>query len=212
MEQPSIHLFGYLFHEPVTSITNLILSICCLLFGFKVGKSYAKYWSYFFYCISIATLFATLGHGFFTDKNNILQLISRIANITGVYVCSFASILFLKNKKVINFLKTVSFVQLITALVLIITINRFWIVVWDAIFGLGLLVAAIHIHLIYKGNKGSRFILAGVVVNSFTTIIYSNKISISKWFNHNDIGHAILFIGFYLMAIGAIKLQDYAST
>lgn len=211
MDQPSIHLFGYLFHEPVTAITNFILCACCLFFGFKVGKSHARYWSYFFYAVAVATFFAAFGHSLYIDKNNILQLISRSANITAVCLASIASILYLRNKNVKLFLYLITIIQFSIAIVYIIMLNRFWIVKWDAIIGLGLLVGGVNIFLASKGNKGSVIILKGIVITSLTAIIHSNKISISKWFNYNDISHVILFIGFYIIAQGAVKLQEYAT-
>ena len=212
MDQPSIYPFGFPFHEPVTSFTNIILCFSCIYFGNNVGKSHAKYWSYFFYTLAFSTGFAALGHGLYVDKNNILQLISRSANIMAVCVASFASILYLKNKNLILSLTILSMIQLLVAMIFILKYNEFWIVKKDAIFGLGLIVGGINIFLAIKGNKASLLILGGIIVNAFTAYIHSNKIYISKWFNHNDISHIILLIGFYLMAKGASKLQEYAAT
>lgn len=103
-------------------------------------------------------------------------------------------------------------IQLLVAMIFILKYNEFWIVKKDAIFGLGLIVGGINIFLAIKGNKASLLILGGIIVNAFTAYIHSNKIYISKWFNHNDISHIILLIGFYLMAKGASKLQEYAAT
>jgi hypothetical protein len=94
------------------------------------------------------------------------------------------------------------------ALVCIAIYYEFWVVKWDAILGLGIIVGGIHIFYAIGGNKGSLLVLVGVIINAFTAYIHSNKISISKWFNHNDIGHIMLILGFYFMAKGAIKLQE----
>ena len=96
------------------------------------------------------------------------------------------------------------------ALVCIAIYYEFWVVKWDAILGLGVIVGGINIFYAIGGNKGSLLVLVGVIINAFTAYIHSNKISISKWFNHNDIGHIMLILGFYFMAKGAIKLQENA--
>lgn len=213
MDQPSIYPFGFPFHEPVTSLTNLILCFSCFYFGNNVGKSHAnKYWSYFFYTLAFSTGFAALGHGLYVDKNNILQLISRSANIIAVCLASLGSILYLKNKNLILLLTIISMIQLLVSIIFIIRYNEFWIVKRDAIFGLGLIVGGVNLSLAIKGNKASLLILGGIIVSAFTAYIHTNKIYISKWFNHNDISHLILLIGFYLMAKGASKLHEYATT
>ncbi len=210
MIQPSITLYGFIIYEPVTAFTNLILSGCCFIYGLKVGKSHAKYWAAFFYVVALAAFFAAFGHGLFVNKNNILQLISRGTNITAVYIASIASVILINNEKIKNFLNVFSLIQLLVALVCIAIYYEFWVVKWDAILGLGVIVGGIHIFYASGGNKGSLLVLAGVIINAFTAYIHSNKISISKWFNHNDIGHIMLILGFYFMAKGAIKLQENA--
>lgn len=210
MYQPSIYLFSYLIDEPVTAFTDIILCCSCIMFGLNVGKSHAKYWAAFFYVVALAAFFAAFGHGLFVSKNNSFQLISRSFNITAVYIASLASIVFLKNKKIEYFLKIFSLIQLLVALVCIAIYYEFWVVKWDAILGLGVIVGGIHIFYAIGGNKGSLLVLVGVIINAFTAYIHSNKISISKWFNHNDIGHIMLILGFYFMAKGAIKLQENA--
>lgn len=209
MYQPSIYLFSYLIHEPVTAFTDIILCCSCIMFGLNVGKSYAKKWSYFFYTIAIASFFGALGHGMYSYKNNILQLISRSSNIIAVYVATLASLKLVKNSNAKLFIKVFSLVQLIFALGYIILYNQFWVVKWDAIAGLGLFVGGVNIFLAYRGNKGSWFILVGLIINGIAAYLHSNKISISKWFNHNDISHVILILGFYFMAKGALKLHEY---
>lgn len=210
MIQPSISFYGFTIYEPVTAFTNFILSGYCFAFGLNVGKSHAKYWAAFFYVVALAAFFAAFGHGLFINKNNSFQLISRCTNIFAVYIASIATILLIKNKKLTYLLNVFSLVQMLVALVCIAIYYEFWVVKWDAILGLGVIVGGVNIFFASKGNKGSRIILVGVLINALTAYIHSNKISIIIWFNHNDIGHIMLIIGFYFMAKGAIKLQENA--
>ena len=187
----------------------MIICICCTILGSKVGKSSDRNWSYFFYTIALASFFGGLGHGLYLYKNNILQLISRSTNIVAVYVVSLASISLLKNVNVRFFIKVISFIQLIVGLGYLIFYNQFWIVKLDAVLGLGIIVGGINVFLAIKGNKGSLFILVGLIIHGIAAFLHSNKISISRWFNHNDISHVILIFGFYFMAKGVIKLHEY---
>jgi hypothetical protein len=212
MEQPSIHLFGFLFHEPITAVTNLVLCVCALLFAYKVGKSYAKYWSYFFYAIAVATFFAAFGHSLYSDKNNILQLISRMSNVMSVFLCCMASSFFILNRNFQYLFKALTIGLTVIFLSLLLKNNSFEYVKWDAIIGLGIMTGGINLYLALIKNKGGLFILLGILISASTAYIYSKKVSLSEWFNHNDISHIILILGFYLMAHGAIKLQDYANT
>ena len=211
MQQPSIYFSGFTLHEPVTSITNLLLSLFCLAMYFKVGKSHAKYWPLFFASLSFATFFGALGHGLYLDKNNILQLICRIFGIVSVLCASVASIYYLRNRKMKLFLNSFAVIQFFTALILIILFNTFTIVKWNGVIGMGLIVAGINFYLTKKGDNGSIYIFAGVIINAIAGIFHSLNISFSKWFNHNDFSHVIILIGFYCMAIGAVRLQHYAT-
>lgn len=183
MYQPSIYLFSYLIQEPVTVFTDIILCCSCIMFGLNVGKSYAKKWSYFLYKITIASFFCAFGHDRYLYKNNILQLISHSTNIIAVYVATLASLtLFQYNN-----------------------LKLFWEVKLNAITGLALFVGGVNILLAIKGNI---FISVGLIIYAISAYLHSNKISISKWFNHNDISHVIMIFDFYFIAKRYIKLHE----
>jgi len=209
--QTSITLFGFILHEPVTVLTDLIWCAGCVLFSYKVSKYNVKYWPLFFASMALATFFGALGHGLFADKNNMFQMISRLGGVISVYVASIASLFLLTKSRGILFLYIFSFIQVSTAILLVIMYNEFWVVKLNGTIGVGVLVAGIHFSLSLKGSKGSIYILSGIILNSITWFIHKYEISPSYWFNHNDLSHIILLFGFYLMAHGAIQLPDYTN-
>jgi len=211
MEQPSIYFDNFTLYEPITVLTNLILSALCLAFCLRLGKLHARYWPMFFCLLSFSAFFGALGHGLYPDKNNILQLISRMGIIIAVCLGSIASICFLTNKNFKLFLNVFSLTQLFVAITLIVLFNNFLIVKWDGILGLGVIMGSVHIYLSIKGNRGSLFILYGIALNSIAGLVHRFQISPNKWFNYNDLGHVILMAGFYLMATGALRLQHYVT-
>lgn len=75
----------------------------------------------------------------------------------------------------------------------------------NAITGLALFVGGVNILLAIKGNI---FISVGLIIYAISAYLHSNKISISKWFNHNDISHVIMIFDFYFIAKRDIKLHE----
>ncbi len=209
MDQPSIHFFGYIIHEPTTSLTNLILSLFFMAYSMALYNSGAKNMAAFFSFLTLSTFFAALGHGLYVDKNNLLQFISRTFNIAGIFIFSLYSISRLQKPSVRFGLKMLVLAQFVAALILILTFNRFWVVKWDALIGLGGMCLAIHLALVRNATDGNAYIIYGLLINACSAFIFSQKISINKWFNHNDISHVILLIGFSFVAFGAQKIQDY---
>jgi len=211
MQQPSVYLGGFLIHEPVTVLTNLMLCAVCFSLAVQLYKSHAKYWVMFFGLLSFAAFFGSLGHGLYLDKNNVLQMISRIAISIAVFAGCIASIDHLKNINLKKFLTVFSFFQISAVIVLIMVFNDFLIVKWNGILGIGVIMGSIHTYLLMNGNRGSRFVIIGIVLNSMAGLIHRFHVSPNKWFNHNDLGHMVVMAGFYLMAIGAMRLENYAT-
>jgi len=207
MLQPSITFSGFTLHEPVTVLTDLILSGFCLYLSIKTGKSYAKFWSAFFLSMSFATFIGALGHGLYIDKNNILQWISRTAGIVSVFWGEIASVMMLIKSRFRSILVAFVSLQLAVALAFILQRNEFKVVVTNGSIGFGVIVALIQIYLIRKGRIGSQYILSGIAVNAVAGLIHKFHIAPSKWFNHNDLGHVILIFGLYLIAKGALYFQ-----
>jgi hypothetical protein len=207
MLQPSISFSGFTLHEPITVLTDLVLSGFCLYLSFKTGKSYAKFWSAFFLTMSFATLIGALGHGLYIDKNNILQWISRTAGIVSVFWGEIASVMMLLKSRIRSILVVLVSLQLAIAIAFILQRNEFKVVVTNGSIGFGLVVALVQIYLIFKGHLGSKYILAGIAVNAIAGLIHKFQIAPSKWFNHNDLGHVIMIFGLYFIAKGALYFQ-----
>lgn len=207
MLQPSISFSGFILHEPVTVLTDLILSGFCMFLSFKTGKSHAKFWSAFFLTMSFATLIGALGHGLYIDKNNILQWISRTAGIVSVFWGEIASAMMLLKNRIRSILVILISLQLTVAIAFILQRNEFKVVVTNGTIGFGVIVAVIQIYLILKGHLGSKYILGGIAVNAVAGLIHKFQVAPSKWFNHNDLGHVIMILGLYLIARGALYFQ-----
>jgi len=208
MLQPSITFSGFVIHEPVTVVTDLLLCVACLYYYSIVRKSHAKYWPFFFVGMALTPFFGAFGHALYTDKNNILQLISRCWGIVSVFFASLGSIAMLQKSSVTRFLNWFAVLQVLTALGLIIWLNEFAIVKVNSTVGIFFLVGGTQIYLKSKSKPGSNFILIGVGINALAGIVHNLELSISKWFNHNDLGHIILIVGLYFFAKGVLLFQN----
>ena len=205
MQQPSITFWGFILHEPATVLTDLILSVACLIFFYKVRKIHATYWSVFFVLMSLATFLGAMGHGLFTDKNNYVQWFSRLIGIVSIYFASIASIHLLDSIRLKKFLFGFALAELIMALVLILLFNNFRVVKFNGTLGMGFLVGGIHLSRAFSGRRGSAMIVGGILINALAGLVHRYQISPDKWFNYNDLGHVIMLSGLYVISRGVIQ-------
>ena len=207
---PSILVSDIIVYEPVTLLTDFLLTFFCVLFFNKVRKFDAMVWSLFFIFMAVSTFFGGIGHGFFSDKNNQWMLASRISGIITIYLISMTTISKLTHEGLRKFLNIIILIQGIIAIALLWISNDFFIVRINGTIGIGLLVTALQIYFYRRGERGAGFILAGILVNSLTWLVYSYDLSYGKWITQNDISHLIMVVGLYFFALGAIRYHDHA--
>jgi len=77
--------------------------------------------------------------------------------------------------------------------------------------GYGLLGVVLPFHLYnwyLTRDKGSFVIIIAVLVASCAALVFMNKLSMHRWFNHLDISHTMMAIGAYLFYRGATLLRQ----
>lgn len=208
MEQPAIGVFGYLLYEPVTVITDLMLAGFCIYYANLTRKYHAIVWPYFFLLMAFATFTGAFGHGLFTDKNNQLQLISRMSAVIAVCVATLASIATIKFKAPVLLFQILALFEMGITLVLLYLKNDFLVVKYNSILGMGIFTGGIQVGNLFTGSSGSKYILAGIIINALAGAVHAAKLSVNEWFNHNDIGHFIMMLGLFTIAKGAIELSS----
>ena len=218
IKNPDVFLFGLRIQEPITTLTDIFVSLICF-YAFTqtrkklpVGKL-RNYLSYYFLLMGFSTLFGGVcGHAFQyvlgTDGKLPGWLISTIA----ILLFELATIQLAKSflseqiTKVLSWLAIVEFIVLFS-LILISKDLKF--VQFHATFGILIVSTSLHfVMTIKKLNPGSKFILAGVGLLALTALVFNQQLAISHWFNHMDIAHVLMGFTILFFLKGVLRFGN----
>ena len=217
LQQPSIHFFGIRVDEPMTTLTDLVVSAVCFYAFYTLTKKKLPgrtqlYFRYYFLLMGIATCLGGLvGHGF-------LYLLSFGWKLPG-WITSMLSVALIERSAIQHakplikpgigksFLIINVFELVIIMTITMITLDFAW-VEFHSGYGLLGVVAPFHGWVYYKTrDRGSAFILLAVGLASVAALFYMNKVSIHTWFNYLDISHTVMAIAAFVFYLGALNLN-----
>ncbi len=217
MENPSIRVFGLLILEPVTTLTDLLVSAVCFyaftrLYLKHNKETHLKLFTGFFFSMGFATAFGGLiGHGFMYAFSFAWKLPAWLTSMVAISLLERASIEFAKpllKKRFRIFMDWANIVELIIFLVLTFSSLNFFFVEVHSAFGLLIINTPLHIYIyLRRKNTGSIWMLTAIGFAMLSAIIFMNEIAISKWFNHFDISHSLMAIGAYFFYRAGLSLQ-----
>jgi hypothetical protein len=218
--QPSIFPFGIRIDEPVIAATDLLVAAVCFLAYFKMSKSDRHgrvflLFRYYFLFLGLATCWGSLiTHAFIYAFSNPWKVPGWVTGMFAVALIAFASIEYSREvirKTWTTVLSLFIVVELLAVIVLTVaTVNFQW-TGFHSFFGLAIIAAPMFAINYWKlKDKGSLTILVGIGIFSISAIVFTSKLSISKWFNHVDLTHVILAIAVWTIYKGAAQLKDRA--
>ncbi len=216
MQNPSIEVFGLLILEPVTTLTDLLVSAICFysfvqLYTGKRKENYIKLFTWFFFSMGLATAIGGLiGHAFIYALSFPWKLPGWFFSMFSIALLERASIKFAKpllNRRLSMFLDWANIVELIIFIALTFTSLNFFFVEVHSTYGLLIVNTPLHIFIYSRTkNEGSKLMLIAISCAMAAAIIFMNEIAISKWFNHFDISHTFMALGVYFFYRASLKL------
>jgi hypothetical protein len=109
-----------------------------------------------------------------------------------------------------NFFSIFNYIEVGVFLVLAFVTLNFRFVEAHATYGLFVIVFAFELYTWFKQrDPGSRYIFVGTTLSALAALTHMLQLSISEWFNYNDISHVIMATGVYYYYQGAINLRLY---
>jgi hypothetical protein len=218
-EITSIELFGIKISEPVTSVTDLLVSAVCLYAFFKLRKTKSSVpartlFTYYFLAMSLSTTYGGfINHAFLHLLSFGWKVPAWLISMVAVALMERAAIFhgqpFLK-KSTGRFFAVLNIIELITLVsVVLLTLNFFFV---ELHAGYGLMVIVFSFELfIYRKTKqeSSRWLLMAVGVSAVAAVVHIGKLAPHTWFNHLDLSHVLMAIASYLYFLGAMKLADH---
>lgn len=214
----TIYIGDFALHQPVTVLTNCIITVLCFYFYLQLNRSALQNdsiinWKRFFLLLSLASLLGGISHGFFASHEGAgyksFWLTMQALNIFSVYRAQQATLhsaLAHSDKK---YYWNLSYhTQLILFFVAIFIFQNFLVVIIDTAVGL---IPIMIIHFIdAKKVKESGWIAYGILILFLSAIVNAAKFSFCPYFNYQDIAHVFAMINLTLMFIG-IKRKAVSS-
>jgi hypothetical protein len=216
IQETNLLLSGIRIDEPVTVLTNLILSVFSFYFYIHLGKlknigtNLSRYWRLFFLFIAIANTIAAFAHGFKSYFNSHdYYYVWMFMNMAGIPASYFLLLTNLESaqisQKTKNNLQYFAAVLTLSLVIFMYLINDISLVKVNA--GLVILITLFaHLITYRKGIAGSKLILRGFIISILTLFVHTMRLSLHDYFNYKDLSHVIMNIGLYVIFLGVVEV------
>lgn len=213
IKDTTIHIASFAIHEPITTLTDFIISGLCIYFYFKLNKFSNKntsttYWKYFYGFMALGSFIGGCSHGLFEIHTgfgyNLFWLSMQVLNMLAIYnmqLATLTSALLNSNKKL--YWKNSYIIQVLLSIIAVFIFQNFLVVVINNAIAL-IPIMIIHFNA-SKTNKENLWIAYGIAVLFATAGVNLSKLSLHDYFNHLDLAHVLIMINLYLMFIGVRK-------
>ncbi len=218
MEQVNtIYLSGIRIDEPIVTLTDLLVSVLCFIFAYKLYQSNKKekvfqYFKIYFLMMGIATAFGgIIGHAFLYHFSFYWKLPGWITSMISIMFVERAAIEHTRirlNKKLVQAFGIVNIIEFLTFLTLTIATLNFFFVEFHSGYGLMFVVLSLEGFLFIKTkNVASKYILIGVAFAAVAALFFMNKISLHQWFNHISASHVLMAVAAWFFYLGAKRID-----
>ncbi|MEM6966427.1 MAG: hypothetical protein AAF573_16810 [Bacteroidota bacterium] len=218
LPQPDIHLFGIRIQEPMTTLTDLLVTAVCFYAYWKLNQAgnsgktvYFK--KIYFVLMGFATLFGGLiGHAFQYALGTEWKLLGWITSMVAVMLIERSAIEYTINlipPKWHRFLLWLNITELIIILLLTIYTLNFKFVEFHAVWGFMIVVFTFHLFTFLKTkDAGSRLMLYGIAVLAGAMFVFNYPVAPHQWFTHSDLSHVLMAIASYLFLKATLAFGD----
>lgn len=219
---PTLHLGFIEWREPVTTLTDFMVALVAMygfyrFFTYEGEKSTAfkTYQNYFVFLAIGMTSAAFIGHGLQAYLSPAWKAIGWVLSTTGQLFLVLASINQLAYKwsyKLRHYFKTAMLLKyfVFLAMVFIPATRDFRLVQINSSIDLVGIVLPLQF-IFYKDTKiqGSLIVIIGLLYAIIPGFIFSNQISLDKWFNYHDISHVLMCIYMFFMFFGTFNMSTH---
>ncbi len=213
----TIYFAGIRIDEPVVTLTDLIVSVLCLYFFYRLQKSGKKetvflYFKIYFFNMGVATLLGGLiGHAFLYNFSFYWKLPGWIMSMISIMFVERAAIEHTRiwlSESIIKIFRVINILEFLTFLTLTIITLNFFFVEFHSGYGLMFVVLSLEGFLFWKTkNSASRLMLAGIGFAALAALFFMNKISPHQWFNYLAISHVFMAIAATFFYLGTLKID-----
>lgn len=218
LRQPDVNILGIRLQEPITTFTDLLVTVVCFYAYWKIKKSNnssraVQHIKYYFILMGIGIgLGGLIGHGFQYVFSYEWKCVGWVLGMFAVLFFEFSALEYTANlipKKLHKMLMGFSIIEIIIALTFTVAFVDFKYVQYHMVYGFIMVIFSLHLLIYYKTNdNGSRWMLAGVAMLVVAISAFNYRVAPHIWFNHNDLSHILIAISTYLFLKGALQLGE----
>lgn len=203
-----IEIGGVIIRDPVTALTNIGIFATGLVCYLRLRKQQLRFpnknWIYFFLLIGIASFIGVIVHGFsyYTPPDVHFKIWWAMGAVQGAGVTlaqfGFASNVLSRFRMLVISLVTLQFgaFALLSYLTGTFAVAKVHLAV-------GLVPIMFYcIYRSFKGRRAEKLVATGIGISSLTALVHGFKLSISDWFNYNDIAHVLIIVSLVVMYEG----------
>lgn len=217
----TIYLWGVRIDEPVVTITDLLVSVLCFIYAWKIHRWGKKektflYFKLYFFIMGIATaLGGIIGHAFLYAFSFYWKLPGWITSMISIMFVERAAIehtrIWLRESLIKTFL-AINLLEFFTFLTLTIITLNFFFVEFHSGYGLMFVVLSLEGFLFFKTkNAASKYILIGIAFAALAALFFMNEISPHQWFNYLSVSHVLMAVAATFFYIGTSKIDMSAT-
>jgi hypothetical protein len=214
--QPSIEVLGIEINEPITVLTDLLISVVCL-YSFLVLKktegnpAIRKLMMVHLAFMGLATAIGGIvGHGLMSYLSFAWKTPGWILSMVSIAALERAVILYalpLISKRLGTFFIWLNLIELITFVVLSFATLDFFFVEVHAGYGLVVVVASFSAFIYFKSkDRSAKTMLVGVFWSVVAAVFFTFKWGIGPWFNHFDLCHVFMAISTFYIFLGGKRM------
>lgn len=225
VEMTSIEWWGVRIDEPVTVITDLLVSCICFYAFIKIHRhqkdlKLTRYLKFYFLTMGLATfLGGIVGHGFLYALPyqgdlpvSPWKLPGWLVSMFSIALIERASIEYsrplIKDHRIFKFFAGLNLLELITFIsITFSTLNFFFVEVHSA-YGLLIVTCGFNGFIYFKTrSRGSKLALIAVAISSISALVYMNQWGFHRWFNHFDVSHLFMALSAWYFYQAAIHMK-----
>ncbi len=204
--QPSIFPFGIRIDEPVTTATDVLVGITCLVCAYKLrplsnGSLLHRQVLLYFFLMGVATLLGgIIGHGFLYALGFFWKLPGWLLSMVAVNLLERVMIHFSAARlspAMLRFFSVFNIIELMIFMGLAFGTLDFLYVQIHSTYGFLVVVFSFCVYNYRKNHypEVMKNMMTGVGWIFLCAVVFVARISLSKWFNHADLAHLFMFIG-----------------
>jgi hypothetical protein len=220
MEITQIQLGHLIIHEPVTVITDLLVTAVCWYASWKMrvfapGKLKTLFQAYFF-TMGLATAYGgIIGHGFIQQLGFAWKVPGWLISMFSVALLERAAIFHAKpwlSPEFGRFMALLNLLELFVLIGVVLFTLNFFFVEAHAAYGLLVVVASLEGYIYHKTKHiASKKMLLAIGIAALAACVHLSEFAPHTWFNHLDLSHVLMAISsWYIFQACSLLLPDAA--